>query len=133
VHAVIVLEMIAYTSPRQSLPRGLRARKRGDFLAVVANEPSAFIARTFVSAAQRSQCDLPVETLVLAGTGSGLPISRLSDNAPFWDMGMPAVMVTDTAFLRNPNYHSPTDTVATLDLGFMLSTCELCAEVAAAL
>jgi hypothetical protein len=28
-------------------------------------------------------------------------------------------MVTDTAFLRNPNYHRPTDTPDTLDYGFM--------------
>ena len=30
---------------------------------------------------------------------------------PGWD----AVMVTDTAFVRNPNYHSPEDTASTLD------------------
>jgi hypothetical protein len=29
--------------------------------------------------------------------------------------GIPAVMVTDTSFLRNPSYHSPGDTAATLD------------------
>jgi len=28
-------------------------------------------------------------------------------------------MVTDTAFLRNPNYHLPTDTMETLDFEFM--------------
>ena len=28
-------------------------------------------------------------------------------------------MVTDTAFLRNPNYHMPSDTMATLDFAFM--------------
>ncbi len=133
VHSVIDLEMIAYTARRQTLPRGIRARRRGDFLAVVANEPSAFIARAFTAAARRHGSDLPVEVVVLAGHGTGLPISRLSDHAPFWDVNLPAVMVTDTAFLRNPNYHSPTDTLDTLDLGFMLGACELCAEVAAGL
>jgi hypothetical protein len=29
--------------------------------------------------------------------------------------GQTALMVTDTAFLRNPNYHEPTDTPDTLD------------------
>jgi len=33
----------------------------------------------------------------------------------YWDAGIPAVMVTDTSFLRNPSYHSPGDTAATLD------------------
>jgi hypothetical protein len=28
-------------------------------------------------------------------------------------------MVTDTAFLRNPNYHLPSDTIETLDFEFM--------------
>jgi len=84
-----------------------------------------------VAAARRTGLDLPVELLVLAGRGTDLPISRLSDHAPFWDEGMPAVMVTDTAFLRNPNYHAPSDTLSTLDLDFMARVCELCADAAA--
>jgi Zn-dependent M28 family amino/carboxypeptidase len=39
-----------------------------------------------------------------------------SDHAPFLIAGLPAVMLTNTANFRNPNYHKPTDTVATLDL-----------------
>ena len=105
VHAVIDLEMIAYTARRQALPRGIRARRHGDFLAVVANEPSAFIGQAFITAARR--------------------------HLPYWEQGFPAVMVTDTAFLRNPNYHSPTDTLDTLDLEYLLRVCELCAETAA--
>jgi hypothetical protein len=128
VAAVIDLEMIAYTARSQALPRGVSARRRGDFVAVVANEPSAFIGRALVGAARRTSLDLPVELIVLAGRGTDLPISRLSDHAPFWDANLPAVMVTDTAFLKNPHYHAPTDTLATLDLAFMLRVCELCAE-----
>ncbi len=44
---------------------------------------------------------------------------RLSDHSPFWDEGYPALMVTDTAFLRNLNYHLPSDTIETLDFEFM--------------
>jgi len=32
---------------------------------------------------------------------------------------LPAVMVTDTAFFRNPNYHLPSDRIDTLDFSFM--------------
>jgi len=39
----------------------------------------------------------------------------LSDNRSFWDQGYPALMLTDTSFLRNPNYHQATDTPDTLD------------------
>jgi hypothetical protein len=37
------------------------------------------------------------------------------DHASYWRFGMPAIMVTDTAFLRNPNYHGDADTADTLD------------------
>jgi hypothetical protein len=39
----------------------------------------------------------------------------LSDHQSFWREGYPALMVTDTAFMRNPHYHGPTDTADTLD------------------
>jgi len=38
-----------------------------------------------------------------------------SDHQPFVAMGVPAVMVTDTANFRNPHYHKPTDTIDTLN------------------
>ena len=38
-----------------------------------------------------------------------------SDHASYWLAGFPAVMVTDTAFLRNPHYHTAQDTADTLD------------------
>jgi Zn-dependent M28 family amino/carboxypeptidase len=39
-----------------------------------------------------------------------------SDHSNYWANGWDAVMVTDTAFLRNPYYHTSRDTVGTLDL-----------------
>jgi hypothetical protein len=36
---------------------------------------------------------------------------EVSDNSSFWDQGYPALMLTDTSFLRNPHYHLPTDTL----------------------
>jgi hypothetical protein len=44
---------------------------------------------------------------------------RLSDHSPFWDKGFSGLMVTDTSFLRNPNYHLPSDRVETLNFEFM--------------
>ncbi len=40
------------------------------------------------------------------------------DHAPFWKVGIPAVAIGDTAELRNPHYHMPSDTLVTLDLAF---------------
>ena len=47
------------------------------------------------------------------------PELRLSDQFSYWDVGYPALMLTDTAFFRNPNYHTPTDTFETLDYPIM--------------
>jgi hypothetical protein len=39
----------------------------------------------------------------------------LSDHRNYWAAGFPSVMVTDTAYLRNPNYHSAGDVAGSLD------------------
>jgi aminopeptidase YwaD len=65
------------------------------------------------------QEQVPVKSLFLPSNGRLLPETRLSDHASFWDAGLPALMVTDTAFFRNPNYHLPSDTIDTLDFTFM--------------
>jgi hypothetical protein len=39
----------------------------------------------------------------------------LSDQKSYWNEGFPAMMLSDTAFLRNPHYHGPTDTPEKLD------------------
>jgi len=44
-----------------------------------------------------------------------LPDLMRSDHAPFYAADVPAVMLTDTANFRNPNYHTPGDTAETLD------------------
>ncbi len=56
--------------------------------------------------------------------GQIVPDTRRSDHAPFWDNGYKAIMVTDTANLRNPYYHLPSDTFSTLDLDFLTGVCE---------
>ena len=52
-----------------------------------------------------------------------------SDHAPFWRAGLPALMWTDTAEFRNPNYHRPTDTPETLDYEFMAEVARLLVHV----
>jgi len=44
--------------------------------------------------------------------------TRRSDNASFWSVGYPALLLTDTANLRNPHYHRSSDRLKTLDLSF---------------
>ena len=55
--------------------------------------------------------------------GRWLPDTRRSDHAPFWDLGFPAIMITDTANMRNPHYHQASDHIDTLDLAFLAGVC----------
>ena len=117
----VILEMVGYTSPRQLYPLVLRWAgypRRGNFIGVVGNWRSRRFGKAILRGFRRNP-RLPVESLFVPFDGWVLPATRLSDHASFWDRGWPAVMVTDTAFFRNPNYHTPRDRLETLDFGFM--------------
>lgn len=127
VDAMISLEMIGYTDPRpgsQKYPIGLSwlYPERGDFIGVIGNWYSSSLLRRFTRQ-MRQVPGLPVETLSVPGNGGLVPAVRLSDHSPFWDLGYPALMVTDTSFFRNPHYHGPRDTLDTLNLDFMAKVC----------
>ena len=42
-------------------------------------------------------------------------LAGMSDQRNYWHFGYPALMLNDTSFLRNPNYHLKSDTIETLD------------------
>jgi len=117
----IILEMVGYTSNEQVYPMVLKWMgypSKGNFIGIVGNRKSKKFGQSiFQSFKKNSQ--LPVETLFVPFNGLILPDTRLSDHSSFWDAGLPAVMITDTAFFRNPNYHTPQDTFDTLDYFFM--------------
>ena len=117
----IVLEMVGYTAPSQNYPflsRWPSYPAQGNFIGIIGNWRSWRFGQA-VRRGFRKNRHLPVESLFLPFDGHILPETRLSDHASFWDAGLPAVMVTDTAFFRNPNYHLPSDTIDTLDFTFM--------------
>jgi len=119
---MLSLEMVGFTESAglQHYPWFLKGRypSTGNYLGLAANGRSRPLLEA-VTRAMRTIPGLPVETMVLPGNGWVFPESRLSDHAPFWDRGYPALLVTDTSFFRNPHYHQPTDTVETLDLDFL--------------
>lgn len=128
VKAMISLEMVGYADRRpgsQQYPIGLRwfYPDRGDFIGVIGNLRSVSLLRQFARS-MREVKGLPVETLTVLGNGFLLPQVRLSDHSSFWDVGYPALLLTDTSFFRNPHYHGPTDSLETLDLDFMAKVCE---------
>jgi Zn-dependent M28 family amino/carboxypeptidase len=128
VSGMISLEMVGYTDLRagkQRYPLGLKwfYPDRGDFIGVIGNWNSSSLLNKFAQE-MRQVRGLPIETLSVPGNGGLIPEVRLSDHSPFWDLGYPALLLTDTAFLRNPNYHRPTDTLETLNVEFMAKVCE---------
>jgi Zn-dependent M28 family amino/carboxypeptidase len=121
---MLCLEMVGYYRREpgsQSLPLSLRFLgypTTGDFIGLVGNRRSKPLL-TRLDQAIREGGRLPTATLAAPLGGHLLPEVRLSDHANFWDEGYPAVMLTDTAFLRNPHYHGEGDVVANLDLEAM--------------
>lgn len=114
---MISVEMIGYFSDQpnsQSYPLGLLAwfyPDRANYIAVVGRAfDRSIVARVkmLMSATER----LPVYSINAPTRLRGVDFS---DHWSFWQHGLPAVMVTDTAFYRNANYHAPTDTPDTLD------------------
>jgi len=119
---MISLEMVGFTGPGQSYPPYLNPKyypNLGDFIAIIGNEGSKELLEKVCQSFKTHIPQLPLESLVVPGKGEGMEEVRLSDHSPFWDEGFPALMVTDTSFLRNPNYHLPSDRMETLDFEFM--------------
>ena len=118
---MICLEMVGYysTSPRSqpvpaSIPRMFHwlFPRRGNFLVSVGNLRSLKLLWSFRRGYKRVNNSLALFSIALPEIIHEI---RLSDHSSFWDQGYPALMITDTSFLRNPNYHAPTDTPETLD------------------
>ncbi|MEW6323909.1 MAG: M20/M25/M40 family metallo-hydrolase [Nitrospirota bacterium] len=124
VAAMVSLECIGYTDRRPQSQRTvpglpIAVPDRGTFVGVIGNPPAKSVMAVLERAARLAAPQLETVMLLLKDDGRSLPATRLSDHAPFWDHGYPALLLTDTAFLRNPHYHQPHDRPETLDLDFM--------------
>lgn len=115
VHGMLCLEMIGYYSDQeksQNYPSSSLSwiyPDKGNFIAVLGNWGSVSLARTVQKALEGHMPTVRLNAPELTGAFS------LSDHINYWQYGMPAVMITDTAFYRNANYHQSTDTPDTLD------------------
>jgi aminopeptidase YwaD len=124
---MVSLECVGYTNQApgsQVVPPGLpiEVPDRGTFLGVIGNRQASELVGLMTTSAHAQAPDLQAIGLVVENNGRQLPATRLSDHAPFWDRGFPAMMLTDTAFMRNPNYHRSSDLPETLDYEFMART-----------
>ncbi|MGH8000374.1 MAG: M20/M25/M40 family metallo-hydrolase [Brasilonema sp.] len=124
---MISLEMLGYCDPTpgsQNYPPPLERfyPNCGNFIALVGNWRT--IGDLICISRSIRKIGLPSQWLPVPNRGLIVSQTRQSDHAPFWDAGYPAMMVTDTAFMRNPNYHKPSDTIDTLDLDFLTGVCQ---------
>jgi Zn-dependent M28 family amino/carboxypeptidase len=113
IDAMIGFEMIGCFTERQPWPSALLALvypRRGDFIGVVGQPRDHGLARRV-----KGWMRIPGGVPVYSFNGPTMMGTDASDHASYWHHGMPAVMVTDTAFMRNPRYHTAADTADTLD------------------
>ena len=84
---------------------------RGNFIAFIADLKSRAVLRRAV-AAFRQRTNFPAECCATFPQIAGV---AWSDHDSFWHEGYRALMITDTAPLRYPHYHEPTDTPDKID------------------
>jgi len=131
IELVHVLEMVGFSSSEpgsQRVPPGLpiKLRDRGDFIGVIANSGSNKHIDGIRELAQQIVPQLPLASLkVVLGIERFFPVLLRSDHSSFWAASIPALMWTDTAEFRNPNYHQPTDLPDTLDWRFLADVTRL--------
>jgi Zn-dependent M28 family amino/carboxypeptidase len=141
VKGAIIYETMCYSDPTpdaQMIPPGLaplypqqvrrmrRRQFRGDSTLVLYQRKSTRLARAFaeglahlagetVPILVRDPLDLPVFNKVLQHAVPAVRHFARSDHFSFWEKGLSAIMITDSANLRNPHYHQASDTPDTLD------------------
>lgn len=126
IRLMISLEMLGYCNHNpnsQSYPAGLKYfyPNCGNFIALVGTLQTVPDLINLSGKIRKS--GQACEWLPVPNRGLIVPDTRRSDHVPFWDNGYPAIMVTDTANMRNPHYHRGSDRIETLDLDFLAGVC----------
>ncbi|MBD2318463.1 M28 family peptidase [Phormidium tenue] len=125
IRLMISLEMLGYcdrTPNSQHYPAGLDKfyPNTGDFIGLIGSIPTI---PDLIHLQYHMKSVVSCEWLPAGWRGLAIPDTRRSDHAPFWDAGYKALMVTDTANMRNPHYHKSSDQLETLDLEFLTQVC----------
>jgi hypothetical protein len=91
---------------------------RGNFIINIGNVEHIPLKEAFDHAAANYVPELRVISLAAPNDCSLVPDLCRSDHAPFWIAGEPAIFLSDGANFRNPYYHTPNDTVGTINMTF---------------
>jgi len=109
--AMLSLETIGYYSDEEKSQHyfplfGFFYPSQGNFIGFVSNLSSRKLLREVIGSFRR-HTQFPSEGGAFPGITPGM---FWSDHWGFWKMGYHALMITDTAFLRYPYYHTAQDT-----------------------
>ncbi|MBL8909503.1 MAG: M28 family peptidase [Archangium sp.] len=116
IKAMLSLETMGYFTDAEAtqhypFPFSLFYPSKGNFIAFVADTESRELIHAAITAFRAEA--------KVASEGASVPASiqgvDWSDHGPYWRQGYRAIMVTDTAPNRNPNYHEQSDLPGTLD------------------
>lgn len=121
VKGMISVEMIGYYShEKKSQDYPIRLLKliygsKGDYITLVNKFGKGKFARQYTRNFKGLRL---IKTKKFTGPAV-FPGIDFSDHLNYWKFGYSALMITDTAFYRNKNYHQSTDTIETLDIRSM--------------
>ncbi len=118
---MISLEMIGYFRDEKGSQKfpfpfmNLIYSDKGNFIGIVGS-PSDWIVTREIKKKMIQNSEIDIYSINFPNIILGIDFS---DHRNYWKFGYKAVMITDTAFYRNPNYHQPTDTIDTLNFDKM--------------
>ncbi|MDY7020944.1 MAG: M28 family peptidase, partial [Cyanobacteriota bacterium] len=142
---VIVLDMVGYACRVEGcqqyppglnvepllLANGITSPSKGEFLVVVGEAQHQDLLAAFSGLSPNLESSNLSEVVPLPIPFKGMltPDVLRSDHAPFWYQNIAAVLVTDTANLRSPYYHQPSDTLDNLDRKFLMGSAQVIVHV----
>jgi hypothetical protein len=120
----IVLDMVGFAASAEDsqrtplrVPLLFDPPMRGDFLVVAGNFTSGWLGNHYEACAEAY---VPAARYYsINRIAAWFEDAVRSDHSSYWQAGMSAILLSDTAEMRNPNYHQKTDTPATIDWEFL--------------
>ncbi|PAT01128.1 hypothetical protein CI105_08335 [Candidatus Izimaplasma bacterium ZiA1] len=91
----------------------------GNFICVIGEKNSSEILQTFLKSCKLSEIEIPYLgidiPLNFKDIAKMVPDTLRSDHAPFWEIGVPGIFISDSANFRSDFYHTGEDTYAHID------------------
>lgn len=121
VKGMICLEMIGYYSDKpnsQTYPAGILSwfyGNKGNYIMVIRKWGAGEFAKTTTKLMKKQKL---IKTKSFSCTPK-LPGLDFSDHLNYWKFSYDAILITNTAYYRNKNYHEETDKFETLNLKMM--------------